>query len=457
MQSSAPADGFAPVSKLPFEMLSRIFEQGALDCSPNRTPFFRSSYPLTLSRVTSYWRAVAIGTPSLWSCIDMEWMSDFLVALYLERSKGWTLDIHDVPLNQPGSRPRPHVFMTTDIHRWRSLHILRENGWSLHRTLRNIVHTKAPSLENLSLAVAHVDLSAPIGPRLGDGLPRLTYLRLEGLFPGELVLAWFRSITILHFSAIHYITSYGEFQHMLESFPSLKKLVLQDCICEPMETPPSKIELASLETVIVRGTIGRTVLIKTILQLFRAPRLANLMLSSVKGDVYSHVLCTIATFFPSLRSIKVGGFPSMRDLGTTHAASLVSGFVQRTPYIEDVDVCVGSGPNGIHLLNVLATTSLPDPSTSWPHLRTLTISSPSPTYMRSLFEVDPFSLVACLTNFLDMRARIGLPIQTLRIHSRDLACFPPAGAAALHTRVRVDAFTTTPQWTEVFGADGLEC
>jgi hypothetical protein len=54
-----------PISSLPYEMLSAVFEKGSLPLSAS----YQTKFALSVSQVSRYWRETAMQTPFLWSGI----------------------------------------------------------------------------------------------------------------------------------------------------------------------------------------------------------------------------------------------------------------------------------------------------------------------------------------------------------------------------------------------------
>lgn len=88
----------SPISRLPVEILTRIFtlSVGSFRSSFASIRFRDESIDEVndIASVCSYWRNIAINTPSLWSYIDFDRMSQAeLIPLWLERARNHPLDI----------------------------------------------------------------------------------------------------------------------------------------------------------------------------------------------------------------------------------------------------------------------------------------------------------------------------------------------------------------------------
>src|ERR1700723_3525318 len=85
----------APISSLPSELLSAIFEAG--DFLPPLAAINNSALPfeIAISQITARWRYVALSTPRLWTRIYIRMNRDHLdkTETYLQRSKALLLDL----------------------------------------------------------------------------------------------------------------------------------------------------------------------------------------------------------------------------------------------------------------------------------------------------------------------------------------------------------------------------
>ncbi|TFK71319.1 hypothetical protein BDN72DRAFT_936244 [Pluteus cervinus] len=177
----------APVSQLPPELLLRIFfftQELALLCP-------KSYYEwLAVSRVSTHWRDVALGTSALWGGIVQAAEEHWLHAnLSVQRSGLWGLDVlfHDLNNN-----PKNVDFLLTLLPhtpRIRSLDIRLSAGWN--RTfpgvelISDFLARPAPCLESLTLAgpsdrgVSFVGISTPLFMGVAPQLHTLRLLRAQ--------------------------------------------------------------------------------------------------------------------------------------------------------------------------------------------------------------------------------------------------------------------------------------
>lgn len=136
------------VNKLPFEILSSIFESVVGDADHDPRP------RLNISHTCTYWRDVATHDPALWTSIDLS-HGEGLCRLFAERSQSLTLTLR---LAGVYSLPKDHwrdTFWYGEIHRVRSLFLSTGSvAWDLdERPHRWIENTPAESMEELSVVI----------------------------------------------------------------------------------------------------------------------------------------------------------------------------------------------------------------------------------------------------------------------------------------------------------------
>ena len=136
------------VNKLPFEILSSIFESVVGDADHDPRP------RLNISHTCTYWRDVATHDPALWTSIDLS-HGEGLCRLFAERSQSLTLNLR---LAGVYSLPKDHwrdTFWYGEIHRVRSLFLSTGSvAWDFdERPHRWIENTPAASLEELSVVI----------------------------------------------------------------------------------------------------------------------------------------------------------------------------------------------------------------------------------------------------------------------------------------------------------------
>ncbi|KAI6115603.1 hypothetical protein EV401DRAFT_1975376 [Pisolithus croceorrhizus] len=164
----------APVSRLPSDVLSLIFEEchqsnpqwtGVL-CLLGQLPI-----EVRLSHVSSQWREVALATPSLWSSIrfPFEQREDSLVE-YLERSRGGLLDVYLGPwAKYPNLERALTTVLIPHLGRFQQLVLEAVSRETLTTLLSAFQDQSAPALRRLRVMCR------------AKGLPLLTDVRLDNV------------------------------------------------------------------------------------------------------------------------------------------------------------------------------------------------------------------------------------------------------------------------------------
>ncbi|KII86152.1 hypothetical protein PLICRDRAFT_177738 [Plicaturopsis crispa FD-325 SS-3] len=174
--SSASGREKAPISSLPSEILGEIFSFGRVEFSDNSLPF-----NVTVSHVSRYWRAVAIGMPMLWTNIysGRDLYNAYppgLLDAHIARSRSCLLRIE--------TWYEAHEFfdrLIPDVHRWSILVV--HDVWST--MLHDWANLSAPNLSHLEFLHVDVEVDADrlldkSWPVFMGGLPKLSILVLSG-------------------------------------------------------------------------------------------------------------------------------------------------------------------------------------------------------------------------------------------------------------------------------------
>ncbi|KAG7451088.1 uncharacterized protein BT62DRAFT_396051 [Guyanagaster necrorhizus] len=206
----------APISVLPFEVLSSIF----MLCSEDAI-CHRSSFGITASHVSSTWRAVATGTPMLWNRIFINLSivlkhrnSHFakkleLLNIHLSRSGECLLNIR---LQVNGNYPWPDFLDIMAAHLWRCKELsmsIANNFSPIEDVIKKLRALTAQQLERLSIRIKfhphHPHLQTQyelVKPRiLSGGANYLSFVRLSGVSgPLQPPLG---NVTTLHIDGTH--------------------------------------------------------------------------------------------------------------------------------------------------------------------------------------------------------------------------------------------------------------
>ncbi|KAF9490876.1 hypothetical protein BDN71DRAFT_142951 [Pleurotus eryngii] len=237
---------YLPVSKLPPDVLSTIFESIAMTIEDDLEPY---SDLLSATQVCRLWRQVALDSPRIWSFMYCS-ATPRLVDLFLDRSKS-------APLHLLGSSSGDNVLVKVlnilnHLHRLKEIKLVDcEDDW-----FSRIISQGAPQLESLSLdssgEIARFHPSA-------DGFPVLQHLELiDFVYTSALAsLAALRSLTINadRSDDKSQLPSCIEFLAILASLPNLSDLALTEAFA-PLEglLPSSSVRLTHLTRLSIQDT-----------------------------------------------------------------------------------------------------------------------------------------------------------------------------------------------------------
>ncbi|KAI1791303.1 hypothetical protein LXA43DRAFT_435557 [Ganoderma leucocontextum] len=153
-----------PVSKLPPELLTRVFEFAASPSTIDNYRQFQSQHSeladpvVNLARVCSSWRAIALASPQLWYHIIDTDTASFQPKLFLQRS--CTSDIHVYVSLPDGLLLKTHSIwpdiVRSHAHRVRELHLFI-NRVTTMQDLLDSISVPLPSLEFLTMSAGGND------------------------------------------------------------------------------------------------------------------------------------------------------------------------------------------------------------------------------------------------------------------------------------------------------------
>jgi hypothetical protein len=299
----------APVSSVPNELLSMIFQAG----------YESSSFPfeIIVSQVTRLWRCVAINTPQLWTRIHVgRNVRDSMAETYLSRSGALPLDLH-IDMHSAHGSMEEVIFACKIFHsgasRWRRLKVHLVWWQGLVRLLESFACAGVPPLQSLQIyfddgvSDADDDTNAIAHSIFTGGAPSLASLKLHG-FGLHCCLP---PLTMVNTLEIHEPfrgdkISLACLASMLDGLPLLTHLVING---DPIHgwTPDTQINLPSLRSFHLH-TYDETTQIPGLLNAIAAPLLHTLLLESVicdEIDAFAESWCpTLQTpKYPSLRSL----------------------------------------------------------------------------------------------------------------------------------------------------------
>ncbi|KZT62753.1 hypothetical protein CALCODRAFT_478681 [Calocera cornea HHB12733] len=320
----------APIMKLPYELLARIFEMANEDevdpewveKIPEDEDEDVTRFPTTISHVNRRFRDVALTTSSLWSriCMNERPPHYHLDRLWLERAKliDVDLDLTDEHwLSQQSMRDMLSIIMVPE--RWRSFSLRTEEYPGIHTAL-TMMTEPAPELRFLELINAHtefdededhglpfaepVDIFGGVAPKLKAvslySVPlRWTAPMLSGLVSLEveyLPAAW--------------RPKWAEWVNVIRACPDLVKLTLMASGPHiPEEVDPrhypeiEEIKLDKLEELEL-GDVRPWVL-SHLISMIQAPNLSYLSLDTLEDYDYTEQIRLVSDVrYPLLRRLK---------------------------------------------------------------------------------------------------------------------------------------------------------
>jgi hypothetical protein len=237
----------APISVLPRELLQEIFEWGWGFAPEISTPPFE----VTVSHVSSSWRAAALSTPLLWSTLDISLRSklDFIEA-YLQRSKKYPLELRfDFFWRSERSGSFTSVENIFDLviaqsGRWNRFFAEGDIDSPIVTLVKRCRDVAAPQLSHFSIFIES-DFPEPDTPEIDfrpqiftGAAPLLDTVRLGGIALRE-CRPPLDSVTILDLKEISRWTriTYNRFRDMVTSCPALTKLIIKQQVIQQESWP----------------------------------------------------------------------------------------------------------------------------------------------------------------------------------------------------------------------------
>ncbi|KDQ13427.1 hypothetical protein BOTBODRAFT_66669 [Botryobasidium botryosum FD-172 SS1] len=182
------------VHRLPNEILSLIFVL-AIEHKHNSSP--SNHRPIRISGVCRRWRAVALGTPRLWTCIDVAGPPN-MMETFFNRSGNAPLHISATMGRDPDREKDNAFYWSQHSSRWTSLALF---GYDATRASKiwEWAGQAAPSLEALKVYMKGYGApgSNPVDLFKGNVPPRLHRITLVGFYL-PLTNSMFTNLTKLH-------------------------------------------------------------------------------------------------------------------------------------------------------------------------------------------------------------------------------------------------------------------
>ncbi|KAJ7165045.1 hypothetical protein C8R46DRAFT_303330 [Mycena filopes] len=329
----------APIFSLPAELLGAIISAAGQDDLSKFPHHFCGDQPeWTMSRVSRRFRDIAIGTPSLWTLVQVDLISEGLVEifkLYLARSRGYKLWVtlrefswnhveHPVILNRL-------KHLVGALGRVQRLGIL-STPESMVAMLAPFQDAEVPLLEYLELRIDNrsdfegdsSNFPADIFPR---GTPKLTSVKLSCFTPSFPVPQWIATLTHLKLWCCEDVTDADGnslFAAITSQCPLLIHLEI-DTIAHfrRPRIPVGGIHVPSLKTLqlLVNGDFGFENLVENVAY-FDTPAVTDFIVGDAHGDDVSVLFDAGSlpdTLFPAVTSLTFVGGGCECDSGTdTH-------------------------------------------------------------------------------------------------------------------------------------------
>ncbi|KAI6108305.1 hypothetical protein F5141DRAFT_1122291 [Pisolithus sp. B1] len=403
----------APVSRLPSDVLSLIFEEchqsnpqwtGVL-CLLGQLPI-----EVRLSHVSSQWREVALATPSLWSSIrfPFEQREDSLVE-YLERSRGGLLDVY---LGPWAKYPNLERALTT---------VLIPH---LGRFQQLVLEASAPALRRLRVMCRGTIITpGPLtgGPIFSKGAPLLTDVRLDNVaitLPSPVAM----TLSLSAYPGPQFPMTREGFCRTLSGCPSLSTLHLRGFVELASQTPVFPVHLPHLRELVVNGRILANGL--RLFDIISVPNVEILVLEDLKAHaltwIHRHIACAYPHAFQSLHTLRY----IRCDFGGT---DMDVHLLRATPAVSDLVLSVDRYMRLIRLLtNSDKQAAVCGCSPMWPNLRTITLHTQG--YAGNVVGTgvplnEPSPTMALLQEFVACRNILGRPISVLRFKGHNASAF----------------------------------
>lgn len=353
-----------PVNRLPYELLSSIFQVAIEDSETNE---------ITISHVSRWWRSIAINSPTLWTQIEVNdsEASSTLASVYLERSS-------QSPLDVKYSRSHSSIQTFTDmilphIDRWRSLSLEIDNADDGTAFFRLFRMKSAPMLQKLDFDVGtwpgflNVPYHEPVFLR---GTPSLREFTLWGT-AYTCAISAFTTLEVIHLHrglsgqnhAEFLFDDYTKLHAFLGDQPSLQNLVIHGDILGDVASAPidPQLVLSNLRTLEFRAS-DSAIDLMIILEHILAPKLSCVIIQVDDDDlVFEHASVVL---------------PQVTDLVYTSGnlnieRSAIAWLPHIFPNVETL------GISGISLL-FLSGQSYSESNPSWPKVHTIILMPSKP-------------------------------------------------------------------------------
>ncbi|KAF9051076.1 hypothetical protein BDZ89DRAFT_523760 [Hymenopellis radicata] len=394
---------------LPPEILTEVFLAGQAISASNAEAGAYSElhlsaplpFELTVSHVSSFWRAVAHSSHSLWRTIQVTTRSNpNRVEAYVERSLGCFLDVTICSLyafDAIDARSIDAIF--SRVRDWRRCIIILEVEREIQPIITRLRGVAAPCLTYLSITL-HESQSLLHGQRILEvGCPRLDFIRLRGVairsFEPPLT-----TVTTLHLEQTNFtVLTYPSFRQILINAQQLENLSVHGNIIGQRTWPNivDDIPLLSLRSLRICGHMHSTGCVHSgILVNIAAPELQSLVLKGLMAKDLDPFFDNCISKFEKVQSLTLCDVDYSIDDPFAH-------FSRAFPLLRDF-ICFNSAFQVPQILRFLA-----DPYRTpvpWPDLENLTV-------------ILNFERESLLRDAVRCRINVGRPLRKLRLMAGD--------------------------------------
>ncbi|KIM82282.1 hypothetical protein PILCRDRAFT_474910 [Piloderma croceum F 1598] len=421
----AIADQDPPISRIPHEILAMIFVSTQPDklhgLASGQQQQIRIPVEIPVSHVSTFWRDVAIDTPSLWTTVLVHpTQPSELMQIYLSRSKTYPLDVvvnHGAGGFVDISEACLNMIIS-HVDRLRSLHVAGPIN-DIYRTLSLFHHLAAPQLKELVLRGRGLEWQPyDRAPHIfAGGAPALSSLRLNGIGL-RTCLPPLSAITSMSLYDLQLsgLWKYQHFLTVLSSTPLLAELSIHGLLVDHWEAHANgPVQLHSLRSLWLSG-----------LDTHVSHILYSLSLPHIKFLSLNHLTPSTNQGIFRLNSSGTPRYPTVLSLVFTRTVSF-TGFSSLLPSLTHLTI--------LHCNPLIALQEVFTMSTSvtpLPDLETLTLFP----LCRSNWQI--------LCHLVNLRIRQGFPLRKLRLDYDSWSLFPLGPSETLNGQVEVEVLTQAP-------------
>jgi hypothetical protein len=431
-------------SSLPYEMLSAIFKNGP------EVPLERTTFALSVSQVSRYWRETAMQTPFLWAGIPLlprpneGGYQEFLKVL-MHRSQSYPLDItirlHELDMHSAADRMKAELrqqqkyqeyekygftigglapreagcsplaeldIIISEVSRWHSFAYESDNPVDVMKIMGRIANLSAPILKSFDFVGSLDGLgTVPLNVFEG-GAPILSRIRIGGIEPMA-CRPPLSSLTFIHLENPSDRIRGKEFLDVIRASPALVSLHLEGQVLHlgdlyQLALQGEHVEIATLRHFSFFANPWPDHGIKCILNTIRCPALESLTISKFDGWY-------TVDDIPSSQTLSLPPFPKLRSLELWRFfCSKFVRYFARLPALDTISLMQCSPTNLLHL--ILPSEGRDSGDDVWPVLRFIRLCE---------LGINEFNE---LSEFILYRQACGKPMEAVSLDSASMKKFP---------------------------------